>query len=455
MKARRFNSRLFSLKDYCVALLLLAAFAASGWSLFNRGQSANFIAYSRSSAVPGTVSRKVPLRLHDAATTFVFDARFASSAPGQAVHAPSVVELRNGDLRAVWFSGSREGAGDVTIQTAVFDSSTLSWGSESTLFDRQKMAHGLWRYVKKLGNPVIARAPDGALWLWVVNVSMGGWAGSAISWARSVDDGTTWSAPRRLVTSPFLNISTLVKGAPVAMADGHLSLPVYHEFATKFGEILNIGPNGRVIDKTRIPNSHGSLQPVILVSGPESAQVYMRSGQGGKMTTSATQDAGKSWMPTRTTSQSNPDSAVAGLVDGSNGQWLALNPTLVGRDVLALLHADVGSTFDDALPFPVEPLVAAKGPLSRDAYASVLGGELKATGASDEKAQLYIASAQRQLCGAQSCAREFSYPYLLRTRDGFVHLIYTWNRARIKHVRFDPSQPVFAVKPAAHASALN
>ncbi|UUZ69124.1 exo-alpha-sialidase [Polaromonas sp. P2-4] len=73
---------------------------------------------------------------------FRFDAQFVSATPGQAVHAASIVELRDGRLRAVWFSGSREGAGDVAIRTAVMDVATSRWDAESTLFDRQKFSRG-------------------------------------------------------------------------------------------------------------------------------------------------------------------------------------------------------------------------------------------------------------------------------------------------------------------------
>ena len=33
---------------------------------------------------------------------------------------------------------------------------------------------------------------------------------------------------------------------------------------------------------------------------------------------------------------------------------------------------------------------------------------------------------------------EFSYPYMIRTWDGLIHLLYTWKRKRIKHVIFIP-----------------
>jgi predicted neuraminidase len=363
------------------------------------------------------------------------EAQFVSSVPGKAVHAASVVELRDGSLRAVWFSGSREGSGDVTIQTAVLDRGSQQWGPETALFERAQLQLALWRYVKKIGNPVIARAADGSLHLWMVNVSLGGWAGSAITWTRSEDEGTTWSAPKRLVTSPFLNISTLVKAAPVAMTQGQTSLPVYHEFITKFAEVLNIDSNGRVIDKVRIPGSHTSLQPVVLVRSALEAQAFMRSTQGGRVMSSTTQDGGSTWAVAAPIPTPNPNSALAGAVLQDGSRWLALNPTTAGREKLALLKLDDPASPETAVE-PTEQNQNLENPLGIKDYAAMLGAELKAKGATEAQVQAYVASATRQLCGDTSCAQEFSYPFLLQSRDGSLHLLYTWHRARIKYMRF-------------------
>ena len=438
--------------DYLLAVLLVAGFGFAGWKVAHR-QLAESFALASQPGPDSKISRadSLPVKTLSAevspAGQFRGVATFVSARPGQAVHAASLVELRDGSLRAVWFSGSREGAGDVTIQSAVLPAVGGQWGPENTVFDRSTVQHALMRYVKKIGNPVIARLPDGSLGLWMVNVSLGGWAGSAITWSRSVDEGASWSEPRRLVTSPFLNISTLVKSPPVALEGGQTALPVYHEFVTKFAEVLRLDGQGRVFDKTRIPGSHTSLQPVLLVQHPQLADIYMRSAGSPFVTTSRTTDAGKTWSSTAATPWPNPDSAVAGVVTREGETWLAMNPAATGRETLSLTRVRNEKRTATAAPWIVEGGGALRlSSLARLDYAAQLGEILTASGASEVQVKAYVDSASRQLCSGEQCAQEFSYPYLLQSRDGYIHLVYTWNRSRIKHLRFDPRQALPAAK---------
>ncbi|RZA23762.1 MAG: hypothetical protein EOP02_14485, partial [Proteobacteria bacterium] len=193
-----------------------------------------------------------------------FSSRFVSSQLTDFVHSSSVTAMPDGGLMAVWFAGSREGAADVQVRTARFDPRTDEWGAEQVLATRESTRDGTQRYIRKLGNPVIALGPDNRLWMFYVSVSVGGWATSAINLMVSDDLGSSWSAPRQLVTSPFFNISTLVRAAPVFHADGSIGLPVYHEFMGKFAEYLYLSAEGEVVDKFRISRGKHSLQPTIV-----------------------------------------------------------------------------------------------------------------------------------------------------------------------------------------------
>ncbi len=371
-----------------------------------------------------------------------FVTRFVSSTQGVQTHSASLVELRDGRVRAFWFEGSREGAGDVVIRTAVFDPVTSRWGNAQVAVTRKQTQHGLLRSVRKLGNPVPARQADGTLWLFYVTVSVGGWAGSSITAVRSTDEGANWSAPRRLITSPFLNVSTLVRGAPVLLADHTLVLPVYHEFLGKFGELLRIGVDGTVIDKQRLSDGRDGLQPILLVQSPADALALMRWGgeaQPPRVIVTRTRDGGRTWSTPAKTALANPNSAVTGVVLPDGRMVVALNDVGGDRDQLSLIVSSnggrdwrVAAVLEDQLWFRDTPRGSARYVERSRRLAADTDPERAGDGSA------HAESARRQMCVLRSpCAFEFSYPFLLETSTGDIHVVYTWNRSFVKDVQFN------------------
>lgn len=326
-------------------------------------------------------------------------AQFIPETAAPSVHAGSAILLNDGNLRAFWFAGSREGATDVVIQTAVLDTKTGSWGKPEVVIDRIAAEKGLSRYIKKLGNPLPVRSSQGKLQLYFVTVSVGGWAGSSISWMESSDEGVTWSRPQRLITSPALNLSTLIKAPGFEFKDDTLGLPVYHEWMGKFGELIRID-GGRVIDKRRMSSGRALLQPIVFIDAPEKAAAYFRQARSAgppRIASAQTENAGQSWVSGVDLDLANPNAAIAGLQLSNGDRLITLNDLESARHRLVLAIAPAGTSNWNVIA-------------ELESDQTLING-------------LY---------------REFSYPSLLLGANGQVHLLYTYDRKKMKHIQFDP-----------------
>jgi predicted neuraminidase len=323
------------------------------------------------------------------------------------VHAASLIALKDGAIRAFWFAGSREGAPDVVINTSVFDPQAARWSAPTVVMDRVSAEKGLSRYIAKLGNPVPARMADGRMQLFFVTVSIGGWAGSSISSVISDDDGLTWGRPQRLISSPLINLSTLVKSPAIPFMDGRLGLPAYHEWIGRFGEFLRIEAS-QVIDKRRMSSGRGAIQPVVFTDGPQEASAFFRqtrpSSQPKQIPVSDTKDAGQSWVVTKDLEIPNPNSALAALTLANGTKLMVLNNIEAARYRLVMVMCEPHS--------------------NQWRVIQVL---------EDDETLL------------NNLHREFSYPYLVSANGEDVHLAYTWNRQKIKHVYFPAAWLKYAV----------
>ena len=314
--------------------------------------------------------------------------------PVQSNHSSSIAETPDGDLSILWYGGTREGAKDVCIYEERIAPEDLTASAPEIVCAPSDLARDLLRSIRKVGNPVVY-SQDKRLWTFVVSVSYGGWSGSAINYRYSDDGGRSWSKFRRLRTSPFFNMSALIRTPCVSKTDGGFILPVYCEFLTKYGMTLDFDRNGRMLGRSRIPieGNDESLQPCVVPVAPEVAFSFSRTPTG-KMGTSKTTDAGLSWRAEPRASVENYNASVAALALAS-GRVLLVANSEADRSRLSLYETSA------------ELLTREGETPERWTFLGDLENEPKS---------------------------EFSYPFFAQTKDGSIYLTYTYKRQTIKLV---------------------
>jgi predicted neuraminidase len=371
------------------------------------------------------------------------------------VHAASLAERGDGRLFAVWFGGTREGSADVRIYGAggVPDSGgNTRWDEPMSVVSREETGGGQLRWVRKLGNPVVFADAQPGLGMVYVSATMGGWASSQLNllrespahpWGEAVvfrgGESFTLPASRRLVTSPFFNMSTLLKGSPVFFDNGDMGLPVYHEMAGKFAELLVLTPEGAVRRKIRMDHGRRTLQPVLLVEDATHAIALMRDGSDHLLRAwrSETTDAGRHWSAPEPTDLPNPNSALT-AVRLDDGRLLAVaNDVEDERLRLSLLvsedrglHWRVIHRFEDRQAQLGEALTEA-------AFRTQLASDIAGLGPFRPTAEDITTNVVSNMCSKGKCAWQYDYPYLVRAGDGDFHLVYTWNKSFIRYLRFN------------------
>jgi predicted neuraminidase len=311
-------------------------------------------------------------------------------ATAPAVHSGTLIALPDGRLLAAWFGGSREGAADVAIYGA--EQIAKRWSVARVLVDRADTERALGRSLRKLGNPVLTQDTAGRVWLFFVVTSLGGWSTSAIAYKISTDGGDHFGPAHWLVTSPLLNLGTLVRTRPLHYADGSLALPVYQELLGKFGTLLRIAPDGRILSQSRIGSGRTALQPSLVAIDAQHAWALLRrTGSAiARVLVAHSDDGGHQWSLPEPTDLPNPDASVAALNDSKGALLLLYNPNEQGRNILSLARSHDGRHWQ----------------------------------------WLYDLEQGKP-------ADEFSYPFLIRDGRGDYHLIYTWQRQRMVHIRFN------------------
>jgi len=311
-------------------------------------------------------------------------------APYPECHAATLAEVAPGRLAAAWFGGTKERNPDVGIWFTRQD--------EGRWLPATEIADGRQEDGKRFPtwNPVLFAPPDGGLHLFYkVGPSPSAWWGMV---RESRDGGRTWSAARRLAAG----ILGPVKNKPVVLADGawlsgsstegnadgwRLHFELSRDAGATWTRIGAVG-KGPGLD---------AIQPSVLLHPGGVLQALARTRQGNVAQTWS-RDGGATWSVLTATELPNPNSGTDAVTLSD------------GRHLIVYNHSGhrAGEAKGNRYPLDVA--------LSRDGLVW-----------------------NRVLTLETEPARSgYAYPAVIQTTDGRVHIAYTHDRKRIKHVILDP-----------------
>jgi predicted neuraminidase len=311
---------------------------------------------------------------------FIFE-----SAPFASAHASTIVETPAG-LVAAWFGGTREGANDVGIWMSRRLGGKWSPPVEvATGVQADGSRFPTW-------NPVLFELRKGELTLFYkVGPNPRAWWGMVRT---SSDEGRTWSAARRLPDG----ILGPIKNKPVRLPDGTIISPSSTEtpdtpstWRVHFERTRDSGASWSV---SRPPaaasNPIDAIQPSVLTHAGGKLQAVGRT-RAGRVFETWSEDGGQTWTPMTLAELPNPSAGTDAVTLKDGRHVLVYNHTPKGRTPLNVAVSRDGKKWDVAHVLESEP-------------------------------------------------GEYSYPAVIQTADGFLHVTYTWRRERIKHVVLDPAK---------------
>jgi alpha-L-rhamnosidase len=307
-------------------------------------------------------------------------------APFPESHAATIAETPGG-LIAAWFGGTKERNPDVGIW--------VSHKEHDKWTTPVEVANGILSDTLRVAcwNPVLYQVPGGELQLYYkTGTKVATWVG----WMKtSADGGKTWSAAKQLPEG-FLGP---VKNKPVLLDNGTLLCPsstegsgwkVHFEASTDTGRTwTKIGP---INDGT----TFNAIQPSILTHGNGRLQILCRSKEG-VVVQSWSEDNGRTWSPLTATALPNNNSGTDAVTLKD------------GRQLIVYNHVKTPKGKSKGARTPLNIAISNDG--------------------------IHWSAA---LVLEDSPVSQYSYPSVIQTADGYVHVVYTWRRQRIRHVKVDP-----------------
>ena len=319
----------------------------------------------------------------------VFSTSIVSAEATMAVqHGSSLIELDDGSLLVSWYAGSTEAARDSRILLRHSVVGGTNWEPTQIAVNPRERAAESWFSNKALGNTVLFQDKENVVWLFYAAVEFGGWSGAHVDYKISRDRGRTWSESHRLTSG----LGDVPRGKPVELSPHEIFLPLSHSALRKYpcGARLQIS-DGKLQRAIYLPLPDSTIShPFFLAPQRDRVLAYFRARGYGKLKSSLVDILKNQWGEIRTLDLPNSDSTIDGLRLEDGHVLLVYNHDGTLRNPLSIAISDDGYSFRKLRDIENE------------------GGQ------------------------------DFSYPSLVRARDGTFYLTYTWHhRSAIKCVHFD------------------
>lgn len=312
-------------------------------------------------------------------------------APFPQSHAATIAETPKG-LVVAFFGGTRERNPDVCIWVCRYEDG--KWTAPQNVADGvlADQRYPTW-------NPVLYQVPNGDLLLFYkIGANPSTWKGYLKT---SQDNGVSWSAAKPLPEG-FIGP---VKNKPILLSNGNLICPTSTEgnkgansWLIHFEMSPDFGKTWRRVGPVQAGKDVNAIQPSVLDHGNGKLQMLARS-KNRAILESWSDDNGETWSSLAKTSLPNNNS---------------------GTDAVTLKDGRFALVYNHVLP----PGDLAKGPRTPLNLSVSKDGKNWYAGAILE----------------DSAISQYSYPSIIQTRDGMLHIVYTWRRERIKHVVVDPAK---------------
>jgi predicted neuraminidase len=382
---------------------------------------------------------EIPALMNGALTAHPLEkGRFEAFLPSPCVqnHAANLALLPDGTLACVWFGGTMEGMGDISIYMSRLAPGSSRWSQPEKMSDDPQ---------KSEQNPLLFTAPDGRVWLIFTSQTSGNQDGAIVKRRISEDGGRTFGPVDILCDIP----GTFVRQPIIVNAQGTWLLPVFRCIgvpgARWTGDVdtaavlvsRDAGESWVMVD---VLDSIGAVHMNIVPQDGARMVAFYRNRFAEQILRSVSDDDGMNWSAPEPTNLPNNNSSI---------QTISLSG---GRIAIVYNHSNA-STSDDrrhSLYDEIEGEADAQAE-KPEIVASSLGRKAiwgvprspMSLAFSDDGGQTF--GCRRDLdTGDGYCLtnnskdalnREYSYPSIIEGPDGVLHIAYTYYRRAIKYVR--------------------